>query len=100
MRRHVWPVAHELGDQPWNLLLHRAVERGFIIEQVNRLMNGGMGQTPEPPRLFNAEGFYGLGQEFVLVPLIEPGTLGGIGDGGPDNKNGSGQPGLGVWRTP
>jgi hypothetical protein len=41
--RHVGPVAHENVDQLWHLLLHRAVERGFIIELISRLMNSGVG---------------------------------------------------------
>src|SRR5262247_1609561 len=49
--RHVGPVAHEHVDQPRHLLLHRAVERGFISELISRQMNSGVAKAPEPPRL-------------------------------------------------
>src|SRR5579872_4318198 len=89
--RDVRPVAVEIGDQAFHVVaLHRTLERGVVVELIRRLMHGGIGQTPEPPGLPDAERFRRIRQMRALVPFVERGAFGGIAHRRTDDEKGCG----------
>ena len=63
-------------------------ERGLIGELVHRLVQRGIREAPEPPRLLDAERLGGVGQMLVLIPPVKRLAFGRIGDGGADDEIG------------
>src|SRR5215831_17808421 len=53
------------------LAFHRAIERSFVGELVGCLVNGRIREAPESPGLLHPEGLRGIGQMFILIPLVE-----------------------------
>src|SRR3977135_3512758 len=87
--RHVGPAAVEFGDQRLERVPARgAIERGLIGEFISRLMQRGIADTPEPPRLRGAERLYGIGKMLALIPLIERLAFCRIGDRGANDEIG------------
>ena len=89
--RDIGPVAIEVGDQPLHVrAIHGAIERGLVGELVARLMQRGIADAPEPPRLLDAKRLGGVGQMLSAVPLIERRAFGGVGNGGANDE-------IGYW---
>jgi hypothetical protein len=53
-------------------------------------MQRRIGKPPAAPRFLDAPGSGGVGQVFVLVPFIESGASGRIGDDGADDEKTAG----------
>src|SRR6267154_3426954 len=81
------PVAIKVGHQPFQVTaVHRPVQRGLVGELVGRLMQRGIAEAPEAPRLFHAERFCGVGKMLLAIPPVEGCPFGGIGDGGANDE--------------
>ena len=68
----IGPAAVEFSDQRLQRIAAGApLKRRQVGEFIRGLMQRGLADAPEPPGLLDAERFRGVGQMFLLVPLIE-----------------------------